>query len=68
MSNLISEAEKMLKKSIKKGEIKVLDDIEYNEIFDKIEEEMQNYRIDENYKRGTSRIEAEKVIIYQNYN
>jgi hypothetical protein len=69
MKNLESTAEKILKKLIKKGEIEVLDEKEYNEIFDKVDEDMENFRIDENYRKGMSRIEIEKLPDYiQNTN
>jgi hypothetical protein len=64
MKNLESTAEKILKKLIKKGEIEVLDDTEYNEIFDKVEQDMEDFRIDENYRKGMSRIEIEKLPDY----
>jgi hypothetical protein len=64
MKNLESTAEKILKKLIKKGEIEVLDNKEYNETWDKIEEEMEDYKIDENYRKGMSRIEIERLPDY----
>jgi hypothetical protein len=68
LTSLISPAEKMLKKALKKGEMAVVDCPTFNDVFDEIEEEMENYRIDQNYKAGISRIEIEKVWFYQNSN
>jgi len=66
MSKLISPAEKMLKKAIKNGEVEVLDETEYNNIWDKVEEDMENYKIRDNYRKGTSLIEPNKILLYQN--
>ncbi len=66
MSKLISPAEKMLKKAIKDGEVEVLDETEYNNIWDKVEEDMENYKIRDNYRKGTSLIEPNKILLYQN--
>ena len=68
LTSLISPAEKMLKKALKKGEIEVVNYPTFDDIFDKVEEEMENSRIDENYKAGISAIEGQNVIIYQNSN
>ncbi len=62
----MSEAEKMLKKTKKKGEIERLDDSIIHSIFDDVQKEMDDFRIDENYKVGISRLDIEKVIFYQN--
>lgn len=66
MSKLISPAEKMLKKAIKNGEVEVLDETEYNNIWDKVEQDMEEYRIMNNYRKGTSLIEPNKILLYQN--
>ena len=68
LTSLISPAEKMLKKALKKGEIEVVNYPTFDDIFYKVEEEMENSRIDENYKAGISAIEGQNVIIYQNSN
>jgi hypothetical protein len=64
MKNLESTAEKILKKLIKKGDLEVLDNTEYNEVWNKIGEDMEDYKIDENYKKGMSRIEIERLPDY----
>lgn len=66
MSRLISPAEKMLKKAIKNGEVEVLDETEYNNIWDKVEQDMEEYRIMNNYRKGISLIEPNKILLYQN--
>jgi hypothetical protein len=68
MKTLISQAEKIMKKLEKEGKVEILDGPEYLKIFDKVEQDMEEYRIDENYRRGMSRMDSEKVIIYQNIN
>ena len=68
MKTLISESEKMLKKAEKKGEINVLNYSIFEEILDKVERDMEDYRIDNNYKSGLSVIDLDKVWVYQNKN
>jgi hypothetical protein len=68
MKTLESEAKRMLKKAIKKGEIELLDETEYNEIWDKVEQDMEDYRIMDNYRKGISLIEPNKILLYQNFN
>jgi hypothetical protein len=65
---LKSEAEKMLKKTKKKGLIEVLDNSIIDEIFDKVEQDMEDYRIENNYKTGRSRIDSEEVLINYYFN
>jgi hypothetical protein len=67
MKTLVSEAEKMLKKSLKKGEIEVVNSPTFDDIFDEVEKEMEDYRIDQNYKQGISKIENEKVYFNPNF-
>jgi hypothetical protein len=64
MKTLISEAEKMLKRAVKKGEIKMLDYSIFEEILDKVDEDMEDYRIQDNYRTGMSRIEIERLPDY----
>jgi hypothetical protein len=72
MTTIISEAEKMIKRLEKKGEIEILDNPKtlemLDEIFDKVDTDMENFRIDNNYKLGISLIDAQNVVIYQNSN
>ena len=68
MTKLISEAEKMLKKDKKKGLIEVLDNSIIDEIFDKVEQDMEEYRIENNYRSGMSAIDGNDVTIYNNFN
>lgn len=68
MSRLINPIERMLKKAIKDGEVELLDETEYNDIWDKVEQDMEDYRIIDNYRKGTSLIEPNKIILYQNLN
>jgi len=68
MSRLINPVERMLKKAIKNGEVKLLDETEYNDIWDKVEQDMEDYKIMDNYRKGISLIEPNKILIYRNFN
>jgi hypothetical protein len=68
MSRLINPVERMLKKAIKNGEVKLLDETEYNDIWDKVEQDMEDYKIIDNYRKGISLIEPNKILIYRNFN
>jgi hypothetical protein len=57
----------MVKRRIKKGELTPLDDSVFNEIFDEVEQDMEDYRINENYRKGMSRIEIEKTPTLHDY-
>jgi hypothetical protein len=67
MSRLINPIEKILKKAIKKGIVEVLNETEYDEVWDKVEQDMEDYRINENYRKGMSRIEIEKTPTLHDY-
>lgn len=66
MPKLISEAEKTIKKLRKKGLIDILDNNLIQEIFEEVEKDMEDYRITDNYRKGLSLIEPNKILIYQN--
>jgi hypothetical protein len=66
MSKLISPVEKMVKRMIKKGELTQLDNLIFNDLFDEVEKDMEEYRIIDNYRKGLSLIEPNKILIYQN--
>jgi len=72
MAKLINPIERMVKRMIKKGDIEVLDkpkDLEMiNATWDEIEQDMEDYRIIDNYRKGISLIEPNKILIYQNFN
>ena len=68
MSRLINPVERMLKKAIKNGEVKLLDETEYNDIWDKVEQDMEDYKIIDNYRKGISLIEPNKILINRNFN
>lgn len=63
MSTLISEAEKTIKKLKKEGLIEILDNKIIDDMFDEVEEDMEDYRIKENYRKGSSLIDANKILI-----
>jgi hypothetical protein len=46
LTGLISPAEKMLKKALKEGKIEMLDNTEYNEIWDDIDKIMEDVHRD----------------------
>lgn len=66
MTKQISEAEKILKKELKNGEMKALDNSMFEDIWDEVEQDMEDYRIENNYKKGKSIIDSENVLI-KNY-
>jgi cell fate (sporulation/competence/biofilm development) regulator YmcA (YheA/YmcA/DUF963 family) len=72
MSKLINPIERMVKSMQKKGEIELLDkpeDLEMiNTTWDEIEKDMEEYKIMDNYRKGISLIEPNKILIYQNSN
>ena len=63
MTKQISEAEKIIKRDKKKGLIEILDDSIMEEIFDKVEQDMEDYRTENNYKTGRSAIDSEDLLI-----
>lgn len=70
MKKLISDAEKILKKMIRKGEITVPSPKEseiINKIFDDVEKDMEEYKMIDNYRAGMSRIEIEKTPTLHDY-
>lgn len=68
MSRLINPIEKMLKKAIKNKEVELLDETRYNDIWDKVEQDMEEYKIIDNYRKGISLIEPNKMLVYRNLN
>lgn len=68
MSRLINPIEKMLKKAIKNKEVELLDETRYNDIWDKVEQDMEEYKIIDNYRKGISLIESNKMLVYRNLN
>ncbi|HPD81576.1 MAG TPA: hypothetical protein PK357_00570 [Candidatus Pacearchaeota archaeon] len=72
MTKLINPIERMVKRMIKKGEIKVLDkpeDLEMiNITWNEIEKDMEEYKTMDNYRKGLSSIEPNKILIYQKIN
>ena len=68
MSRLINPIEKMLKKAIKNKEVELLNETRYNDIWDKVEQDMEEYKIIDNYRKGISLIEPNKMLVYRNLN
>ena len=52
----------------KKDLTEVLNDSIIDEIFDKVEQDMEDYRIDNNYRIGRSRIDSGEILINYHLN
>lgn len=67
MTKLINPTEKILKKAIKKGIVEILNETEYDEVWDKVEQDMEEYKMIDNYRKGMSGIEIEKTPTLHDY-